>query len=81
MRSFGAALLLSACLLFGGASATTPPKPNLTFLYSVTFTGSAPIDFGSTPLGNLAFTPLSGGTFSGPRLNGRVLPTRLVPQR
>jgi hypothetical protein len=70
MLSIGKTLFLSACMLAGFTSAADPAKPTLTYLYSVTFTGGAPIDFGPTPLGNLSFTPLTGGTFSGPRLKG-----------
>src|SRR5690606_17896136 len=33
-----------------------------------------PIDVGATPQGNRRVIPLRGGTVSGPRLNGRMLP-------
>jgi hypothetical protein len=56
---------------------TQPAKPALTYLYSVTFTGSTPIDFGATPLGNLTFTPLTGGTFSGPKMKGILFWTQM----
>lgn len=70
MRSIGNTLVLLAGTLASLTSAAQPVKPTLTYLYSVTFSGSAPIDFGATPLGNLSLTPLTGGTFSGPKLKG-----------
>jgi len=73
MRSIGNTLFLSACMLAGLTSAAQPAKPALTYLYSVIFSGSAPIDFGPTPLGDLTFTPITGGNFSGPRLKGTVV--------
>lgn len=63
-------MLLAGTLAGLTSAAATPVKPTLTYLYSVTFSGSAPIDFGATPLGNLSLTPLTGGTFSGPKLKG-----------
>ena len=77
MRSIASTLFLSACLFAGFTSAakpTKPAKPALTYLYSATFSGSAPIDFGQTPLGDLTFTPITGGNFTGPRLNGIYAP-------
>ncbi|KAJ8106919.1 hypothetical protein OPT61_g9220 [Boeremia exigua] len=76
MPSIASILLLSASLLVGltgAAKPTKPAKPVLTHLYSATFTGSAPIDFGQTPLGHLTFTPITGGNFTGPRLNGTIV--------
>jgi hypothetical protein len=73
MRFIVNTLFVSACMLAGLSNAAQPAKPGLTYLYSATFSGSAPIDFGTTPLGNLTFTGLTGGTFSGPRLNGQSL--------
>jgi hypothetical protein len=79
MPSIAKTLFLSACMLAGFTSAATPAKkPELTHLYSVTFTGATPIDFGATPLGHLTFSPLTGGTFSGPKLNGILPPMDLL---
>jgi hypothetical protein len=78
MLSIANTLFLSACMLAGFTNAAEPAKPALTYLYSATFNGSAPIDFGTTPLGNLTFTALTGGSFSGPRLNGRLCLDQIV---
>lgn len=48
--------------------------PELEFAF-VTHVDVAPIiDFGSTDRGHRRMVPIVGGTFEGPRLNGKVLP-------
>jgi len=37
-------------------------------------TVATPMEFGSTPYGRRRVIPITGGTFSGPRLNGVVVP-------
>jgi hypothetical protein len=43
-------------------------------LLSVEVTLAAPLELGETPLGRRRIIHITGGTFHGPRLSGRVLP-------
>ncbi|KAK4207843.1 hypothetical protein QBC37DRAFT_354563 [Rhypophila decipiens] len=52
-----------------------PKPPSVSFLYSSNFTGSPDIyDVGPGPYGNRMARATTGGTFSGPKLKGTVLP-------
>jgi len=53
-----------------------PTEPRLEFLYEITATLAldAPIVIGATQHGQRLIVPCTGGTFTGPRLNGTVLP-------
>ncbi|MGD0471845.1 MAG: DUF3237 domain-containing protein [Candidatus Velthaea sp.] len=44
------------------------------FLFTLTGSVGAPIEMASTPLGFRRIFPITGGTFEGPRLRGRLLP-------
>jgi len=54
------------------ATAQTPvPKaPGLTFLYSLNCTLGESLAVGKGPEGDRVVIPITGGTFSGPRING-----------
>lgn len=52
-------------------SGTTPAAPPTEYLFTVNITSSAPTELGETPAGQRAFQPISGGIFSGPRLEGK----------
>ena len=52
----------------------TPEAPGLTFLAELSVAVGDPIDVGPTPEGHRRVIPITGGTVSGPTLNGRVLP-------
>ena len=52
----------------------SPAAPGFTFLAELSVTVGEPIDVGPTPEGHRRIIPITGGTVSGPRLNGRVLP-------
>ncbi len=54
----------------GGNIAT----PDLTLVTDLTVHVLPPIDVGTTPHGMRRVVPLTGGTFSGPRLNGKMIP-------
>ncbi|CAN7539776.1 DUF3237 domain-containing protein [Arthrobacter sp. LjRoot78] len=54
--------------------AETPEAPGLTFLAELSVTVGEPIDVGQTPEGHRRVIPITGGTVSGPALNGRVIP-------
>lgn len=48
----------------------SPAKPNLTYLFTVNITTTPSLPIGTTPMGNRQFAPITGGSFSGPRLQG-----------
>jgi hypothetical protein len=55
--------------------AATPAPPALTYLYSINLNFGAPVTIGAVPYGTRNLLTISGGTFSGPKLTGRHLPT------
>jgi Protein of unknown function (DUF3237) len=50
------------------------PEPRLTRVYRLEATLGQPLDFGDTAEGRRRIVPLTGGTFSGPELNGTLVP-------
>jgi hypothetical protein len=50
------------------------PDPRLTLVYRLEATLAEPLDLGDVAQGHRRIVPLSGGTFSGPDLSGRLLP-------
>jgi Protein of unknown function (DUF3237) len=50
------------------------PDPRLTAVYRLEATLGEPIDLGPTDHGHRRIVPLTGGTFTGPRLTGTLLP-------
>lgn len=50
------------------AAALTPPATE--FLFTVTIEAAGATELGQTPLGQRLFSPIQGGTFSGPHLQG-----------
>jgi hypothetical protein len=50
------------------------PKPRLTQVYRLEATLGQPLDFGDTAQGHRRIVPQTGGTFTGPELNGKLLP-------
>jgi len=52
----------------------TLPNPRLRLVYRLEATIAPPLDLGQTPQGHRRIVPLTGGTFTGPALNGRLLP-------
>ncbi len=50
------------------------PEPRLELLMETEVTLGPVLDLGSTPYGHRRIVPISGGRFSGPRLDGVVLP-------
>jgi hypothetical protein len=53
---------------------TVPVVPKLEFLYSSIIEIAAPLLLGNTPYGERRIININGGSFSGPRLSGRILP-------
>ena len=50
------------------------PDPSLTRVYRLEATAGEPLEFGDIAQGRRRIVPLTGGTFAGPELNGRLLP-------
>ena len=50
------------------------PDPSLTRIYRLEATLGAPLDLGDVAEGHRRIVPLTGGTFTGPELNGTLLP-------
>jgi len=50
------------------------PEPRLTKVYRLEATLAAPLELGETAQGHRRIVPLTGGTFSGPEMSGRLLP-------
>jgi hypothetical protein len=50
------------------------PEPRLTLVYRLEATLGQPLDLGETAHGHRRIVPQTGGTFTGPELNGTLLP-------
>jgi len=50
------------------------PEPRLTKIYRLEAALAEPLDFGEIAQGHRRIVPLTGGTFSGPEINGELLP-------
>src|SRR6478672_5489215 len=50
------------------------PDPSLTQVYRLEATLGEPLDLGDLAQGRRRIVPLTGGTFAGPELNGKLLP-------
>ena len=50
------------------------PEPRLTPVYRLEATLGQPLDLGARPQGHRRIVPLTGGTFTGPELRGKLLP-------
>jgi hypothetical protein len=50
------------------------PEPRLTRVYRLEATLGQPLDLGERPQGRRRIVPLTGGTFTGPELRGKLLP-------
>ena len=50
------------------------PTPRLTMVYRLEATLAPPLELGETAQGHRRIVPLTGGTFSGPEMSGRLLP-------
>jgi Protein of unknown function (DUF3237) len=50
------------------------PDPRLTLVYRLEATLGEPLDLGETAQGRRRIVPLTGGTFTGPELNGTLVP-------
>lgn len=66
------ALPLAAAALVGAAADPAPPR--LTPVFTIRVEIGAPLEQGEIDGGRRRFIPITGGTVSGPRLSGTVLP-------
>jgi len=64
--------LSTLCASTALAQTTTPKAPTLTYLYTLNATLADAIILGAGPRGNRIAIPITGGTFSGPKLNGAI---------
>lgn len=53
--------------------AAIPKAPGFTYLYSANATLGTTIDYGKGPRGSRVAIPITGGTFTGPKLKGASL--------
>ncbi|KAL2264053.1 hypothetical protein VTK26DRAFT_2839 [Humicola hyalothermophila] len=60
-------------LLSLGSAQATPAPPGLTYLYSLNCTLGQALPVGDTPHGSRTVIPIVGGSFTGPRMSGKVL--------
>ncbi|KAH7237044.1 major facilitator superfamily domain-containing protein [Fusarium redolens] len=70
-------MLISAFLVIAssiGAATVAPKAPTLTYLFRMNLTVSSTINTGSGPAGTRLAIPITGGTLSGPKGEGKVLP-------
>ena len=79
-RGFAGCALLLAALLptqwtpAQKSGAKLPEPPRLKFVYEEQVALASSIPVGETPIGKRTIVPITGGTFSGPGLKGKVLP-------
>jgi muconolactone delta-isomerase len=58
----------------GSSTANRLPDPHLSRVFRLEATLGEPLDLGDTARGRRRIVPLTGGTFAGPELNGKLLP-------
>ena len=69
------ALGLAAVSSFSfGQSGNTPVEPELEFAFEIRATVAEPQDFGLMDHGRRRVVEITGGTFEGPRIKGRIVP-------
>jgi hypothetical protein len=59
--------------LLGAVSAQQPPSPTLTFAFEVRATVGPPMEVGQVAQGRRRIVPITGGTFEGPNVRGKVM--------
>lgn len=73
LGSFFVSCLALAAPIFAGpvGGRTTPAAPALKYLFTANITSGVPTALGETPTGQRVFSPVVGGTFSGPEMKGK----------
>lgn len=75
-------LLTTLCAVTALAQTTPPAPPTLTYLYTLNCTLGQSLPIGTGPRGSRTVIPITGGAFSGPKLNGISKPkpqTKALP--
>ena len=67
-------LALAAVAGVGLAAGQSAPAPSLTYAFSARVEVAAPVEQGEIDGARKRFIPITGGTITGPRLSGTVLP-------
>jgi hypothetical protein len=70
----GAAALVTTGLAAAADKVATAPQPGLEFVLEELVTLEPTMTIGDTPYGLRRRVPITGGSFEGPRLKGKVLP-------
>jgi hypothetical protein len=70
MKSLLTSVLCLAASAVSACAQNAPAAPSLTYLYSLNCTLGASLDVGGGPHGSRVVIPITGGTFSGPKLKG-----------
>ena len=63
----------AAAYLVTTVAAQQPPAPKLTFAFEVRATVGSPMEVGQVAQGRRRIVPITGGTFEGPNLRGKVM--------
>lgn len=66
--------LACICLLSSMAASGAEPSPTIEFAFEERVTIDAAVELGDTALGHRQYIPITGGTVTGPKLKGKVLP-------
>jgi len=74
MLAIAALTLLSSLWTTGAQASAAPAPPRLEFVFEETVTLASDVPFGTTPWGKRNIVPITGGTFQGPALHGRIVP-------
>jgi len=74
-----ATVALSTCFFLKAVAAQNnapahPEGPHMEFVYEETVSLGTTLHPGATPFGERNIVPITGGTFTGPRLKGKILP-------
>jgi hypothetical protein len=65
-------LIVAMALLLFVTSIATAQKLETEFLYKISLTLDASIDIGKLPIGKRVIYPITGGSFEGPKIKGKV---------
>ena len=75
LRIAGALAFISIlCTSLGAQTAAQPKPPQLRFVFEEQVTLAADIPVGDTPIGKRNIVHITGGTFEGPGLTGKIMP-------
>jgi|SRR6478735_8503106 len=66
--------LAGICVLLSVAARSAEPPPTIEFAFEERVTIDPAVVLGDTALGYRQYIPITGGTVTGPKLNGKVLP-------